>query len=204
MKDKLAKILSKYTIDPMIPRRRRKRMQDVARLACQNFTGDLLEIGAHVGKTTVKLLEVAKKFNRRVLVVDPWMVGTQNCRGGERAVFNERTKPLREFLDVIALPSQHFEAVLEINKRDLAFALVDGLHTYTACQCDIKNARGAGIIVVDDILKIKSVRKAFFDAALSRGSGSIHRIDDGFREGYLIDLPPEPELEPVPETELAT
>jgi SAM-dependent methyltransferase len=70
----------------------RERLEAVARYACQNWQGELLEIGCWKGETTIVLAKVAREFGRRVIGVDPWQVGLQNCNGTEYAEFAERTK----------------------------------------------------------------------------------------------------------------
>jgi hypothetical protein len=78
----------------------RERIKYIAEYCCKNFKGDLIEIGAHVGETTIILCEVAKEYNRRVIVVDPWELGTQNCNGGEYDRFINNTKDCIEYIDM--------------------------------------------------------------------------------------------------------
>jgi predicted O-methyltransferase YrrM len=186
LRHKLTDILLDYIERPMQAPYRRERLQRVARLACETFPGDLVEIGAHVGKTTIKLLEVAKEYDRRVLVIDPWLKGTQNCKGGERAKFDERVEPLNQGLDIVTAASQSKDSIAAIKGREIAFALVDGLHTYEACYCDIQNVKHSGIICVDDVLQMGDVRAAFEDGAHNLKRELIEFYDQGFREGYII------------------
>ena len=50
----------------------RDRLREVAELALQTYDGDILEIGCHIGLTTRIFAELAKKYDRKVVVIDPW------------------------------------------------------------------------------------------------------------------------------------
>jgi hypothetical protein len=67
--------------------RQRDRLSWVAEWRARTYPGDFVEIGAYMGETTVRLAQVAQAYGRRVIVVDPWQVGTQNCEGHEYDIF---------------------------------------------------------------------------------------------------------------------
>ena len=48
-----------------------RKLSYVAEYCCQNFEGDLIEIGCLRGSYD-KYAEVAKKYGRKVWAVDPW------------------------------------------------------------------------------------------------------------------------------------
>ena len=64
---------------------------------------------------------------------------TQNCCGKEYPQFLKNTLPYADIVDVVRLESQHENAVSAIKGRALAFAFVDGLHTYEAVCQDFEN-----------------------------------------------------------------
>jgi len=168
---------------------RRIRWMHVARAAVEAGPGDLVEIGAMVGDSTVPFCEIAEQYGRRVLVVDPWTPKTQNCRGPEYGVFMERTEPWRErgVLEVLRKRSQDAEAVVTLRTRTWAFALVDGLHKYNPALCDILAVRYARVICVDD-LNMEQVRRAFDQALveLPEREGVQVSTRAKKREGYLV------------------
>lgn len=137
-----------------------QRIAAVADMSAKHFEGDFIEIGAHVGLTTIELLRVAEHQGRRVVVIDPWITGTQNCYGHEHDRFIKRTKPYAHLLDVIRLRSQDSRVHDELEGRQFAFAFVDGLHTFGACYQDLELVKDAGIIAIDDIAMLQ-VANAF-------------------------------------------
>jgi len=160
----------------------RKRVEAVARAAAEQHRGDLLEIGARVGLTTIRLAKIAREHRRRVLVVDPWKQGTQDCAGWEYDEFVRRMEPWADVLDVVRQRSDHPEA-LKVMKRDLCFALVDGLHTDKAALADMRACRHAWVVCVDDIIGPESVMGAFVQGT-GKGLWTARRRWD--REGYIL------------------
>jgi len=183
-------ILEEYAEPNAKPRwatKQRDRMLAIATWCAQNEVGDLAEIGAYRGETTKRLLQVAEAYDRRVLVVDPWKTGTQNCNGTEYPQFVLATQPWADRLDVVRLPSQNKEAIIALMLRDLCFAYVDGLHKYGPALGDIMAVRHVrGVIAVDDTRQIPEVRQAFFQAAVLLGKRTVFRPELGIREGYLV------------------
>ena len=54
-----------------------RKLSYVAESCCENFEGDLIEIGCLRGVMTRKYAEVAKKYGRKVWAVDPWYEDNQ-------------------------------------------------------------------------------------------------------------------------------
>jgi hypothetical protein len=163
----------------------RDRLEAVAAWCASNCPGDLVEIGCMNGSTTVRLARVAQAHGRRVLAVDPWLTGTQDCRGGEYENFMQVTVPYRDIVDVVRLPSQEPEAVRRIQERAVCFGFVDGLHTYDACLGDILALAHAAVIAVDDVnWRPDDLRLAFWDGAQKLGRALYwHPL---CREGYIL------------------
>ena len=159
--------------------RLRERLTAIARAACEHYAGDLLEIGGYTGETTKLLAEIAREYGRRVLVVDPWEIGTHNCCGREYPQFLRNTLPYADIVDVVRLPSQHENAFNAMRGRVLAFAFVDGLHTYDGAASDLFACDHAAVICMDDI-RWNTELMRLFDESLK-----LKAWNYGCREGYL-------------------
>lgn len=163
----------------------RDRIEQIATFSAERWPGDLIEIGAYYGATTLRLLKIARKYERRVIAIDPWEVGTQNCKGGEYEAFVENTRAWADILDIVRKSSLDEEAIRYVMERDLCFAFIDGRHTYKACYSDILTVgHCAGIIAVDDILWDGNLIRAFNEAAIDLNRQILkHKL---IREGYLL------------------
>ena len=190
MIDKIEQVLSQYAeqgVRPRVANRQPDRLRLIANMSAMAENGDLAEIGAQRGVTTVHLLSVASELDRRVIVVDPWTPGTQDCRGHEFAIFEQATAEYNDILDVVRLPSQDSQAIEALLARTLCFAYVDGLHQHGPALCDIMAVRYTeGVIAVDDVWMFAGVRAAFEQAAVLLGRTPIYSPELGIREGYLV------------------
>lgn len=169
----------------------RERIRAVAELNVQRHEGDLIEIGAFKGETTRYLCAVAQRYSRRVIVVDPWKTGTQDCDGGEFETFLQNVEPYLDLVDVIRASSVEPAVISEIATRKLAFAFVDGHHSYEACLSDICAVRHTlGMIAVDDLIVHPEIWWGDgVSLAFRRGATRTGRIairDPWIREGYLL------------------
>jgi hypothetical protein len=186
--EKVMGVLEHYR-EPHIMRDRpghyRERLREMAFQATIESPGDILEIGAHIGLTTIVLLHVAERTGRRVIVVDPWETGTPGCRGFEHEEFLERVRPWKDLLTVHRVRSDNPQVVETIKATSLCFALVDGLHTHDVCLEDIQNVSHSHLIVVDDT-HLKAVSKALQDGAKNIGRRVVTAYELGIREGYIL------------------
>jgi len=164
----------------------RDRVERVATLCAQKHPGDLIEIGAYVGLTTIRLAYVAWVHGRRVIAVDPWEPGTQNCAGHEYEEFLQNTARLKSHVDVLRFSSLDAAVREEVRRRPLCFAFVDGLHAYEACAHDIETVNHAAVIAVDDIIRLEGVRRAFQEAAEHNQWHAV--THPRCREGYLVQV----------------
>ena len=163
------------------------RLRWVAELCAEQFPGDLVEIGAKVGATTRVLAEIARQYDRRIIVVDPWEAGSPGCHGWEYDVFLENTREYADIIDIYRTTSTNRDTIAALKMRPLCFAYVDGLHRYDVCYSDIMTvAHTAGIIVVDDIYWSVNLGRAFTDAANDTWRFPVWRNTPPMREGYLL------------------
>lgn len=169
----------------------RSRIRKVAEFCAKTWPGDLAEIGLGHGKTTTILAEIARKYGRRVIGIDPFSVMGTGWGDNYYDVFLENTEPWRETIDLIKRSSMDPEVITTIKARDLCFAYVDGLHTYEACFSDILSVGHCkGIIAVDDIhIQGKGTYQMELLRAFLSGAVSLGRVPMDCslsREGYLI------------------
>ena len=144
------------------------RVAAIAELAATSFPGDIVEIGCERGLTSLPLLEVAHQYGRRFIAVDPWDVNLQACHEGYYEEWLERTKDYEDIIDIVRLPSQDKQAIKYLKERDLAFAFVDGWHTYEALLSDIQAVYHAAIICADDVQSNWVMMRAFTEGAGER------------------------------------
>jgi predicted O-methyltransferase YrrM len=117
-----------------------------------NVEGDILEIGALEGSTTVAFLEVAKKYKRKVYVIDPYN-GNQEGNDQIFETFKKRTKGY-DNLVFLKEPSQSDMAISLMENSKFAYSFIDGLHNYYALISDISasflSTSIGGVLCVDD------------------------------------------------------
>lgn len=154
----------------------------VGALAAEGLPGDLVEIGCLRGLTTVQLAGVAQQFHRRVIAIDPWEPGTQNCEGGEYEEFCAAIAPYGDWVETLRMRSDDPRVSAYLAPRPLLFAFVDGLHTYEVCTSDLRMVGHARAIAVDDTNWSAEVRRAYEEFGATR-----HRVwCRAFRESWLL------------------
>ena len=122
----------------------RERLEKCAEWSAQNYDGDFIEIGAHHGKTTLLLAKLAKKYNRKVIVIDPWSAAKvpfdgdlKYFQGDEYGIWCDNTKEYSDVIEVYRMSSQNLELPNILKKREFCFAWVDGSHTVKALKNDL-------------------------------------------------------------------
>lgn len=167
------------------------RLKTISEAVVKNLDGHFLEIGCHEGLTTIMFAEVAKKYNRNVVAIDPWDGNQQ----GNWRTYRKFKKNISSFKDVITffrLKSQSEKAKEIIKNNQFAFCFLDGLHTEAACAQDIDTvAHHKAVIAVDDLSwkpegGKHDLKKIFF---LKAKMYNFHYLyDERCREGYYINL----------------
>lgn len=172
----------------------RARVTRVAEYCAQKYPGDIVEIGVLHGETHWILAEIAEKYGKRTIAVDPF--ASENPRyvrdgygKNYRQCFLDNVEDWKDIIDMVEMSSLDPEAIAYLKKRPLCFAYVDGLHTYDACYSDILAVgHCAGIIAVDDIHIADQINDlmmtAFWDGAVKLGR--VPMDNSLAREGYLI------------------
>jgi len=163
----------------------RDRLVWAARWSLEWFEGNLLEIGCLHGGTTKLLAPLAKEFGRRVLCVDPWVHEPFYGPRDPFEVFLETMEPWKDVIEIVRLESQDPQAISTMEGWKLAFAFVDGLHTYGGCFKDICSVKHTeGFIAVDDTLWSNEVSQAFVNGRETiRRDGSFF---DFCRESWIL------------------
>ncbi len=163
----------------------RERIAQVAEYCLKGWSGDLIEIGCFQAEITVKLAEVAQKYDRKIIALGNWELGTDNNQREDYDTFLKNIEPYKDVVDIIRLSSLDEQAIAQVKNRELCFAFVDGLHTYDTCLKDIETvAHCQGIIAVDNLLWCADVESAF-----QKGAEIIQRSKLYLplcREGYLV------------------
>jgi len=162
----------------------RARIARIADYCANRWPGDLTEIGCYVGGNTKILAQTARKYGRRVIAIDPWETGTQDCKGGEYEIFLRNMEPYLDIVSIVRFRSQSPYAAAVLAAAGLCFAIIDGLHTYAGCLSDIRAVNHARVIMVDDALWCKGVQRAVNVGASEINREVIrHRL---CREAYLV------------------
>jgi len=163
----------------------RVRLVWAADYCCARFPGDIVEIGCLHGGTTKLLAPIAKRYDRRVICVDPWIHLPYYGPRDPYEIFCEVMQPWWDVLDIVKMSSLDLSAIRYVQERPLAFAFVDGEHGYEACRSDIETvAHCAGLVAVDDVLWSIELMQAFKDGAHLVGREAIH--NELCREGWLL------------------
>ena len=163
----------------------RQRLENFARWSAAHYPGDFVEIGAQFGETSRILAKAAAETGRRLIVIDPWTTGAQDCEGTEYAQFQANIAPWREHVDVWRESSVNKEIIAKLKTRPLCFAFVDGWHVLYACFSDLMAVgHTAGIIATDDVRYNHDLAFAHQHAASLLGREVI--IDPDMREAYIL------------------
>ena len=165
----------------------RGRVVLVCELAAQRYPGDFCEIGGKRGETTVLLAEIARRYSRKVVVVDPWVLNSEDCFQGDYESFLQTIAPYADIVEIIRASSLDEKTISALKAKSFAFAFIDGMHYGYAILNDIKifeNMKN-GIIAVDDINHLwEDAMDGFKKGAEFIKKTSVHI--PSIREGYLI------------------
>ena len=143
--------------------------------------GDILEIGACIGESTIIYLKIAQKHKRIVHVFDPWM---------NEQWFDTFIETTKDYKDNCIVYRQSSTIQDSINKMlaipKIAFAFVDGAHDYYSARSDIQVVAKCSptIICVDDVTH-DQVERALSEM-INQIDYEIVQLPKGMQEVYLV------------------
>ena len=117
--------------------------------------GNIVEIGAGLGETTKHLLKLAHKYDRKVIVIDPFEHGWNEMAESYGKPyplegFHQNVKEHKDRLVIHQINSLSCEAEIVCENENIAFAFIDGLQYKGAVLNDLYIAYGAYVICIDD------------------------------------------------------
>lgn len=188
------RFLDEFRATPNWDHRRAERTVEVLEHILPYVNGDILEIGACRGTTTVEFCKIAKKYNRNVVVIDPWD-GRQQGGGAEFTAFKAATAEFDNLI-VHRFGSENpvVAKVFADQERKFAFILVDGDHSFQAVTNDVSRYRDflvqGGIISIDDWRGPYTFSEAIRNAAYGQLCDGYQELTtpDSFIESYFIKL----------------
>jgi hypothetical protein len=171
----------------------RDRIAEIVEWCFGIWPGDCLEIGCYGGATTVRMVEIAQKYDRTVLGVDPYIGRTDFWNDHLAQLypqFMKTSEPWRNAGRFIFLKgrSQSEEARCFVDEHaPYAFAFVDGDHRYNEVLSDLRLVlpRTDGVICLDDWF-LQDVREATVVALAEFKSWHIALEVKAFGEIYLM------------------
>ena len=116
--------------------------------------GCIVEIGAGFGDNTIEFLKLAKKYDREVVVIDPFEEGWGEMPSSYQyayGIFNDKTQGYKDLLHLHKKNSLCQTSEELCNSLDIAFAFVDGLQYKGAVLSDLRIVSHAKLICVDDM-----------------------------------------------------
>src|SRR3990167_3053302 len=116
--------------------------------------GDIVEIGAGYGENTIKFLTLAEKYDRQVIVIDPFETGWHQMPRYSYDLFCKITDEFKSKLVVHKLNSLSEEAEIICRNTNIAFAYIDGLQYKGAVLSDLRIVSHAVCICVDNMDRV--------------------------------------------------
>ena len=122
----------------------------------KNNVGDIIEIGAGDGDTTIYLANLGMKYNRNVYVIDPFEAGWENMPDSYGSpypfsIFKKRV--LDKYNNVILIKKlSNDPTIVNQLKKPISLAFVDGLQYEKNVieDLDLVQSLQSGVICVDD------------------------------------------------------
>lgn len=135
----------------------------VAEMVARRYPGDIVEIGAGDGTTTKELLKVAKRFGKKVIVIDPYSLGWEDMPhsygpgGGytkEKLIANVDSVDGHDNFELIEQSSQDVAPDTMWRRGNICFAFVDGIQNKQAVVNDLYLMSKSTVIAVDDYKRL--------------------------------------------------
>ena len=149
--------------------------------------GNIVEIGGGFGQNTVIFLEAAKRFGRKVLVIDPFETDWETMPKGYQYAFDKFWEVVKDYdnLTVHKFSSLHESCPYAIKPfSPLAFCFIDGLQTKEAVLSDLRMMEqfNPAVICVDDANRLTGQSQV--PLALAEFESEYKVIKQG-REAFL-------------------
>src|SRR3990167_2727803 len=96
----------------------------------QHYTGEMVEIGAGHGHTTKELLKLADKYNRTVIVIDPFEQGWQDMPPTYRYAYTAFKNNIEGFEKNLIIHKRSSSCITSeqlCKDMEICFSFVDGL-----------------------------------------------------------------------------
>lgn len=185
IKNSIKSIINKHYKNGIIGRHQKELQSKILEYILPLCSGNVVEIGARKGETTKYFLNIAKKYDRKVLVIDPWN-GEQQ---GNENIYQEFLKNTKEYNNLIIkrIKSEESEDILE--NFDYSYCFIDGLHTYGSTKNNLnivyKTINENGIVCLDDT-KMKGVIQARDEVMQENKFELIYHIEKRKQYDFLI------------------
>jgi hypothetical protein len=130
----------------------RERIALLADRCCQAIPGDLIEIGAYQGGTSVVLAQVARKHKRRLICVDDFKAGCSWNLDQIEPRFLEAIEPYRDVIDYLKMDAHHPDTIAAIQARRYCAAFSDDGHSIESHISELTTLLPVvdGLVIVDD------------------------------------------------------
>ncbi|NER01403.1 MAG: glycosyltransferase [Okeania sp. SIO3C4] len=157
----------------------------VAQYCIQGWNGDLIQLGFSGIEVTKKLAELAKKSNRRLVIVLLAEAETKEVSSNLEETLLKEIEPYTDVVSIIKSGSLTDETIELIKNQEFCFAFIEGLETYDTCLTAIKTFTGcSGIIAVDNVLESQEISRAFLQGSEFTNRSKLYL--PLCREGYLL------------------
>jgi len=149
--------------------------------------GNIVEIGSGFGENTTIFLQVAQKYNRQVLAIDPFETDWENMPKGYQYAFDKFWENVKHYdnLHLHKYSSLHPSCPKHIAYfTPLAFCFIDGLQTKEAVLSDLRMMEkfNPAVICVDDANRLTGQSEV--PLALAEFESEYKVIKSG-REAFL-------------------
>lgn len=129
------------------------------------YKGNIIEIGAGIGETTIKFLKLAKKYNVKVIVIDPHELGWDNIPESyghpyQYETFLKNVQDYKEYLIHYRVSSLENGLDSKLQQHSpFIFSFVDGLQYKDAVLSDLNLMKKVNVpvICVDDYTRLTEI-----------------------------------------------
>lgn len=131
----------------------RERIGTLAARCCEQCDGDLIEIGCYLGGTTTVLVEVARRYNRKVICLDNFMGGDEFKLDEIGLQFKAKLPEWWDVVEFHEIDAHTDQARGLIQSRRYAFAFNDNGHSTEAHVHELETLLPVvdGLIACDDV-----------------------------------------------------